>query len=137
MFWSSRLSVVCQSRVRSRKLGEIGAKFRRLHRKSGSSSKNITSECTGSSPKPQNSPKYCAEPIVSLLQRCTLSDRCRILNTLLGLQQSFFIRYVSIALDHFSLLLRRPLTQLRVGRYTIFIPRPRIFFSTIHAVAVA
>ena len=37
---SSRLSSVCRlslSRVRSRKLGEIGAKFRHLCRKSGSS----------------------------------------------------------------------------------------------------
>jgi len=38
------LSVVCLSCVRSRKLGEIGAKFRRLYRKSGSKSKNPTSD---------------------------------------------------------------------------------------------
>jgi len=38
------LSSVCQSRVRSRKLGEISAKFRHYYRKSGSESKNMTSD---------------------------------------------------------------------------------------------
>ena len=45
--WNSRrvcLSVVCLSRVRSRKLGEICAKFRRLYRKSESENKNMTSD---------------------------------------------------------------------------------------------
>jgi len=41
---SSRLSSVCLSRVRSQKLSEIGAKFRHLYRKSGSPSKNVTSD---------------------------------------------------------------------------------------------
>jgi len=43
LFQSPRLSSVCLSRVSSRKLSEIGAKFRRLCRKSGSPSKNMTS----------------------------------------------------------------------------------------------
>jgi len=44
LFRSSRLSVVCLSvRIRSRKLSETGAKFRRPYRKSGSPSKNMTS----------------------------------------------------------------------------------------------
>ena len=59
-----RLSV-CLSRVRSRKLSEIGAKkFRHFCRKSGSSSKNMRSDFslevvkyTKSSPKLQNSPQ--------------------------------------------------------------------------------
>jgi len=38
------LSSVCLSRVRCRKLSEIGAKFCRLYRKSGSPSKNMTSD---------------------------------------------------------------------------------------------
>jgi len=43
---SSRLSSlsVCLSLVRSRKLSEIDAEFRRLYRKSGSPSKNMTSD---------------------------------------------------------------------------------------------
>jgi len=41
---SSRLSVVCLSRITSRKLSEIGATFRRLYRKSGSLRKNMTSD---------------------------------------------------------------------------------------------
>ena len=61
MFRSSRLSSVCLSRVRSRKLSEIDAKFRRLYRKSVSLSKNMTSSFAWevakypkSSPKPHN-----------------------------------------------------------------------------------
>jgi len=38
------LSVVCLSRVISRQLGEIGAKFRHLKKKSGSKSKQMTSD---------------------------------------------------------------------------------------------
>jgi len=38
------LSSVCLSRVSSRKLSEIGAKFRHFCRKSGSPSKNMTSD---------------------------------------------------------------------------------------------
>jgi len=43
---SSRLSssVFLQSRIRSRKLSEIGVKFRHVHSKSGSPSKNMTSD---------------------------------------------------------------------------------------------
>ena len=61
---SPRLSVVCLSRVRSRKLGEIGAKFRHPHKKSGSESKNMTSDFASEVAKyPQNtktpnSPKW-------------------------------------------------------------------------------
>jgi len=40
----SRLSSVCLSRVRFRKLSKTGAKFRRLYIKSGSPSKNMTSD---------------------------------------------------------------------------------------------
>jgi len=38
----SVMSVVCLSRVRSRKLREIRAQFRHLHKKSGSERKNMT-----------------------------------------------------------------------------------------------
>jgi len=65
---SSRMSSVCLSRVRSQKLSEIGAKFRR---KSGSPSKNMTSDCA---PEVAKSPKvahfgsvqatYCFAPLV-------------------------------------------------------------------------
>ena len=46
LFRSSRVSSVCLSRVRSRKLSDIGlgAKFRRLYRKSGSPSRKMTSD---------------------------------------------------------------------------------------------
>jgi len=37
-------SVICLSHVTSRKLSEIGAKFRQLSGKSGSLSKNMTSD---------------------------------------------------------------------------------------------
>jgi len=74
-----RLSSACLFRVRSRRLSEIGAKFRRLFRKSGSPSKNMTldfapevAEYPESSPKPQNSPKWDLE-CASLLFR---SARC-------------------------------------------------------------
>jgi len=45
--WNGRrvcLSVVCLSRVRSRKLGETGAKFRHLYMKPGSESENVMSD---------------------------------------------------------------------------------------------
>jgi len=61
---SQNLSVVCLSRVRSRKLSKIDAKFRNIYRKSGSPTQNMTSDFTPevakypkSSPKFQNSPK--------------------------------------------------------------------------------
>ena len=44
LFRSSRLSSVCLSRVRSRKLSKMGAKFRLPYRKSGSPSTNNMSE---------------------------------------------------------------------------------------------
>jgi len=44
LFQSPRLSSVCLSRIRSRKLSEICAKFRHLYRKSESPSKNMTSD---------------------------------------------------------------------------------------------
>jgi len=44
MFQSPRLSVVCLSHVRSRKLGEIGVNFRHPHRKTRSESKNMMSD---------------------------------------------------------------------------------------------
>jgi len=52
-------SVVCLSRVRSRKLREIRAKFRRPYRKSGSPSKNMTSDFV---PKLAKYPKGAANP---------------------------------------------------------------------------
>jgi len=62
MFRLSRLSsVFCLSCIRPRKLREIGAKFRCLYRKSGSPSKNMTSDLAPevdkypkSSPNPHN-----------------------------------------------------------------------------------
>jgi len=72
---SSRLSCACLSRVISRKLSEIGTKFRRLYRKSELSSKNMTSDFapevakypTSVAPKPkitQNSVRaYCLTPL--------------------------------------------------------------------------
>ena len=58
------LSVVCLSRVRSRKLGETSAKFRHSYTKSTSESKNMTSDFAPEvakypkKPKPPNSPKW-------------------------------------------------------------------------------
>jgi len=65
---------VCLSRVRSRKLSDIGAKFRHLCRKLGSPSKNMTLDFAPevdkypkSSLKLQNSPKWGeCEPVASL-----------------------------------------------------------------------
>ena len=53
-------SVVCMSRVRSRKLGEICAKFRHRYRKSGSESKNTTSDFA---PEVAKYPQYPQTPI--------------------------------------------------------------------------
>jgi len=67
---------VCLSRVRSRKLSEIGTKFRRLHTKLGSPSKNVTSDFAPelgiNAPKVASNPKidensvraYCLAPLV-------------------------------------------------------------------------
>jgi len=41
---SVAVSVICLSLVKSRKLRKISAKFRHLYRKSGSQSKNVTSD---------------------------------------------------------------------------------------------
>jgi len=64
LFRSPRLSSVCLSRVRSRKLREIRAKCRHPHGKSGSESKNMTSDFASEvakypkrSLRPQNSVK--------------------------------------------------------------------------------
>jgi len=72
------VSSICLSRVRSRKINEIGAKFSHLYRKSGSPSKNITSDFAPemakhpkSSPKSQNSANsvqaYCLTPLTMQL----------------------------------------------------------------------
>ena len=73
------LFVICLSRVRSRKLSEIGAKFHRLYRKSGLPSKNMTSDFAPevvkypkSRPTLQNSQKECA----SLLSRSVSDAAC-------------------------------------------------------------
>jgi len=69
---SPRLSSVCLSRVISRKLSDIGSKFRRLYWKSGSPSKNMTSDFAAEVAKypkvaqTQNSPKSVRAYIVSL-----------------------------------------------------------------------
>ena len=53
------VSDVCLSRVRYRILSEIGATFRRLYRKSGSPSKNMTSDFALEVAKyPKSSPKW-------------------------------------------------------------------------------
>jgi len=68
-------SVVSRSRIRSRKLSEIGTKFRHLYRKSGPPSKNMTSDFA---PKvapnykmAQNSVwTYCLAPLAMQLVEC-------------------------------------------------------------------
>ena len=63
-------SVISLARIRSRKLSEIGAKFRCLRRKSGSPSKNVTSDFASevakyakSGPKPQNGVRALSRPV--------------------------------------------------------------------------
>jgi len=55
-------SVVCLSRVKFRKLGEIGAKFRHRYRKSGSESKNMTSDFA---PEVDKYPKKTQNPQIA------------------------------------------------------------------------
>ena len=72
-------SVVRLSRVTSRKLSEIGTKFRHPHRKSGSESKNMSSNFAPEEakwpqnrPKNHNSVKQCAGLLSCSVKRCSL-----------------------------------------------------------------
>jgi len=74
LFVSLSVSVICLSRIISRKLSEIGAKFCRLCRKSGSPSKNVTSAFAPEIAKypnhkiDQNSVRaYCLAPLAMRL----------------------------------------------------------------------
>ena len=70
LFRSSRLSSVCLSRVRSRKLSEIGATVRRLYRKSWSPSKNMTSDfapAVDEYPKSSPTPKLAQNSVRAYL----------------------------------------------------------------------
>jgi len=62
LFRSPRLSSVCLSRVRSRKLSEVGSIFRRFCRISGSPSKNITSDFA---PEVAKYPKVAPNPQIA------------------------------------------------------------------------
>jgi len=65
--WSSHLSSVCRpsvclSRIKSRKLSEIGAKFHHLDSKSGSPNKNMTSYFVpevANYPRSSHNPQNC------------------------------------------------------------------------------
>ena len=93
------LSVVCLSRVRCKKLSEIGAKFHCLCRKSGLPSKNMTSDFAPevakypkSSPKLQNSPKLGSQSLsecVSLSFHSVSSAVCLIINVQLLIYYEF------------------------------------------------
>jgi len=90
MKWSPHLSVCSLSRVRSRKLGTICAEFHYLYKKSGSESKNMTSDFAQEVSKyPQNSPnsldnqarlvytqKKCASLLSRCVKRCSLFGFC-------------------------------------------------------------